>query len=232
MGEILLRLRQNETLIYLLLGGVVLFSVIKLLSVWRDWKSANFGLEKELTQRKASSTLTILLICVLLALAEFVLVSFVSPGLSNPRALATQTIDLMAVAPTKTSQPITPTSLDLVNVQPTATTSIASNGCQAGLLEWTYPVSGEKIKGTITLQGTVNFVNLGFYKYEYSQVGSDIWNPIAAGDSKIIKGDLGGPWNTTELIPGEYRLRLVATDNNNNPFPTCEITITVLQVDD
>jgi hypothetical protein len=232
MGEILRFLRQNETWIYILLGVVALFYVFRLLTARRDWKSANFGLEREMIQRRVNSSLTILLLCILFSLAEFVLISFVAPNMANTQKLATPTIDLMVTPTTSFGSLVVSTPMETPAFQPTPTLILILDGCKANLLEWTYPKSGDKIRGTVTLRGTVYFDNLGFYKYEYSQVGSDIWNPIAAGDQKIMDGDLGGPWNTAQLTPGDYRLHLVATDNNDNPFPVCEITISILIAED
>lgn len=231
MGEILRFLRQNESWIYLTLGVVVVLYLLRLFSAWRDWRAASFGLEREIVQRRVSSGVTILLLCILFGLTEFILVSFVAPNMANSQQLATPTIDLVITPTTSTSSFLVPTTLETQAFQPTATVALPSNGCVAHRLEWVYPQSGDKIKGSVTLKGTVNYDNLGFYKYEYNSVGSDVWNPIAAGDQKIVEEALGGPWNTAQLLPGEYRLRLVATDTNDNPFPACEITISILLPD-
>ena len=77
------------------------------------------------------------------------------------------------------------------------------------------------------LKGTVNVENIGFYKYEFALMGSDTWTTIAAGNT-IIKNDLlGGAWDTSALVPGDYELRLVVNDNENNPLPACMIQVTI-----
>jgi hypothetical protein len=88
-------------------------------------------------------------------------------------------------------------------------------------------VDGDKISGTVTLQGTVNVTDLGYYKYEYATAGSDTWTTIAAGNTKIVDQPLGGTWDTSELTPGDYQLRLVVTDHQNNQLPECTIQITI-----
>jgi hypothetical protein len=42
-----------------------------------------------------------------------------------------------------------------------------------------------------------------------------------------IDEELDGSWNTQALVPGDYRLRLVMTDNENQTLPACEITVRV-----
>jgi hypothetical protein len=68
---------------------------------------------------------------------------------------------------------------------------------------------------------------LGFYKYEYSPTGSERWTTIAAGNTIIIDEPLGGAWDTSDLIPGNYELRLVVNDNLNNALPACVIQVTI-----
>jgi len=73
--------------------------------------------------------------------------------------------------------------------------------------------------------------NLGFYKYVYNDLTSNLWVTIAAGDRVIVDQPLGGEgsgqWDTTTLTPGDYRLRLVVTDNVNNVFPACVIPVRI-----
>jgi hypothetical protein len=80
---------------------------------------------------------------------------------------------------------------------------------------------------TVELLGTVNIPNLGFYKYEFSEPGSDVWSTIAADNVAKVNGTIGY-WNTGQLTPGDYLLRLVVVDNQNNPFPACVIAVRVV----
>jgi len=101
-------------------------------------------------------------------------------------------------------------------------------GCIPDQLEWIDPQPGDEISGSIELIGTVNLPNLGFYKYEYRYQGDDIWTPISAGNKSVVEGALGGIWNTKQLQPGNYHLRLVVSDNMNNLVKPCEIEVKVL----
>jgi len=74
----------------------------------------------------------------------------------------------------------------------------------------------------------VNIPNFGFYKYEYQMQGEDLWTPISAGNKPVIEDSFGGRWNTEQLEPGTYSLRLVVLDNQNNLLQPCVIDVKVL----
>lgn len=225
-------LEKYEIWIYALLGIVLLFYLRKLALAAREWRIAQFGFEKVVAQRKISFALTLAMIFGLLMLAEFVLVSFVAPALPNPKSLATPTLDLLAT-PTATL-PVTalgdtPTPESIQSTPLVVTTE----GCIPGSIEWIYPQNGDEIQGTVNLNFIVNVDNLGFYKYEYVQAGSDEWTTIAAGDSPIVStpeatDEAQRTWNTTSLIPGDYQLRLVVADNENKTYPACTISVRII----
>ncbi len=58
-------------------------------------------------------------------------------------------------------------------------------------------------------------------------MGSEEWMTIAAGNEIKIDGELN-PWDTTSLTPGDYQLRLVATNNLGEALPPCIIPVRVL----
>jgi len=102
------------------------------------------------------------------------------------------------------------------------------SGCTAGEIEWIFPEEGGEVSEVVELIGTVNIPNLGFYKYEFSQMGSDNWITIAAGNEKKVDEPLGGIWNTSQLVPGDYNLRLIVTDSENQDLPACIISVRVV----
>ncbi len=78
----------------------------------------------------------------------------------------------------------------------------------------------------ITLKGVIEVQDFGFYKYEYSTPGSSTWMIIAANGTIDPEGTLG-LWDTSLLIPGDYLLRLVVTDNRSNVIGVCVIGVVV-----
>ncbi len=227
MEDILDFLQQHEIMIYALLGAVGLFYLRKLLIHWREWRIAIFGLERETAQRRLSASLSLFMLLALLGAAEFSIVTFVTPAYPQAFLLQTPTLNILAT-PTETLAAAETTPNMMVKAVIGTPVLIAGDGCVPGKLEWTDPVAGGEIGGVVELKGTVNVPNLGFYKYEFSQPDADAWVTIAAGDAIKQAESLGGMWNTGQLVPGDYRLRLVVSDNQNQTLPACEIPVRVV----
>lgn len=228
MEDLLRFLQTYEIWIYIVLGIFCLWFLTKVLAAWQEWRAAVFGIEREIAQSKFSAALTVMMLFILIGLAQFFLISFVAPSMPNVNIIATPTINYLAT-PFATLAASPTAGAQSTGIIPTL---IVSNqeGCVPGKLEWTYPKDGGQISGAVILKGTVQLANLGFYKYEYSQAGTSAWITIAAGNTNLTDGDLGGggAWNTASLIPGDYRLRLVAADNQNQAQPACVINIRIV----
>lgn len=227
MRELFPVLEAYEIWIYVLLGIALLVFLRKLAIAAREGRSAQFGFERIVAQRKLSFALTFVVIFSLLILAEFILVSFVAPALPSPKFLATPTLDLLAT-PMSTLPAPTFGSTPTVEAVKTTPLAVTAEGCLPGKIEWVYPQDGNDVQGIVNVRGTVNVENLGFYKYEYVQAGSTEWVTIAAGNVPVVDDELQGTWNTEQLIPGDYLLRLVVADNQNNLFPACTVAIRVI----
>jgi hypothetical protein len=229
MEELLPALQKYEVWIYSVLGVIALFYFQKLISAWKEWQGTVFGLERTVAQRRFSTALTVLVLLMLFVFVEFVIVSFVVPAYPQSLAMSTPTIDLLA------TQTVTlPSAVDSLSVQatpdvtPSPTVVVMEEGCEPGRIEWIFPEPGQEIRSTVELKGTVNVPNLGFYKYEFSRPGEDVWNTIAAGNQPKVEGGIGF-WNTSSLVPGDYLLRLVVSDNANELFPACIVPVRVIQ---
>jgi len=226
MEELLRFLEQYEAWIYALLGAVAFIYFRKLINDWQEWRNSVFGLERESAQRRLSTTLSVVVLIALLATAEFVLVSFVAPVYPGEIMLRTPTVNVL-VSPTEAFA--VAGESDAEEMTPLATQSaLETGGCSPGLLEWTYPTDGESVYGIVRLKGTANLNNMGFFKYEFSEVNSDNWVTIAAENNPRNDEELDGSWNTQTLLPGDYRLRLVMMDNENQNLPACVITVRVI----
>jgi hypothetical protein len=226
MEVILPYLKNYEGWIYAVLGIIALVYFQKLIVAWKDWQGTVFGLEREIAQRRFSTSLTILLLLVAFVLLEFLAVSFIAPSFPQSLSLPTATLDLLATS--TATLPVAASAATAV-VTPTPQSDIPQQtGCLPGQIEWQFPKSGQEISQTVELKGTVNIPNLGFYKYQYAKPGEDIWTDIAAGNQPKVNGQIGF-WNTSQLVPGDYRLRLVVLDNQNQAFPACEIQIRVVR---
>ena len=231
MEEVLRFLKTYEIPIYIIIGLGALWILRKMAVAWRELRGSLFGLERENAQRRFSSGLTGFAFMVLFAITEFILVSIVYPDFPNTQVLPTPTLQILAT-PTVTLQPVTATTPTVDDeLAPTVDVS-EPGGCVAGQVEWTFPEVGATVQGEVILRGTVNVPNLGFYQFEYTQPGSTTWTTIAAGESPITDQPMGGEgsgrWDTSELTPGDYLLRLIVRDNANNIFPACILNIRIV----
>ena len=228
MENILPALQQYELGIYALLGVVALVYFQKLVVAWREWRGALFGIERDIALRRFQTVLTVLILVVLFVMVEFVIVSFVLPAYPGSTALATPTLDVLATPTVTLAVRVGSLSSEKITPTPTPQPTVQPEGCIPGQIEWIEPTAGQEVSATVRLVGTVNVPNLGFFKYEYSEPGSDLWNTIAANNEPKVKGEIGF-WNTSQLQPNDYLLRLVVVDNQNQTLPVCIIRVSVAQ---
>lgn len=229
MSDVIQFLTQAEVWIYVLLGGVGLWYLRKLLLAWEEWRAAIFGLERENAQRHLNQAITGLVMLVLMGLVEFSVITFISPDYPGLNPLPTPTLNILA---TPTTTLVSPTSAP--GETPSAITPIPTftptpnqpNGCIPGQIELTDPKPGQELAVENKLIGTVNVPDFGFYKFEFSQPGSQTWFTISAGNQPVTNGELGN-WNTSQLTSGDYLLRLVVVDNKTQPFPACVVPVRI-----
>lgn len=222
MDLIFINLGRIFPVIYIALALGALFSTRYLLSAWREWRESYFGLEREIAMRKLSKWIGVTVLILVVACAEFSIITFVVPGLPASALLATPTLNILG-APTSLA-PVT-----TLNAQgtPVAVATIAgSAGCVPGRLEITSPRPGAEVSGIVEIIGSVDVGNFGFYKYEISLPGSDIWATIYAA-SDPHKNETLGSLNTSVFTPGDYLLRLVVTDNKGLALTPCIIPIRI-----
>ena len=227
MDELLRFFKHYELLFYILLGGIILVYVRKVFLAWREWSVALFGLEKEISQRKVNSGLTVVLISALFAIGLFVINTFVTPAVPGVFLMATPTVDLTSVPTEITATP----TLEIASSGLIPTVSaFLDKGCVPDQVGWSYPTDGEGISGQVVLEGTVNILNLGHYKVEYTLASEENWKALYAGRETVVDGPLGGYWNTSNLTPGEYKLRLSVFTNTSEALPECEIQVLIKAV--
>ena len=225
MIELLRFLTTYKEGIILILSVVALISLLRFARAWLGSRRASFGMEREVSQSQIRSSLTICALAVLLLITQLMLVSVISIKFPGVAQVATPTVSLI-ITPTT---PLTEVAGKVATMQGynITQTAMAATGCIPGQLEWTSPKPGDEVSGSVDLKGTINIRNLGFYKYEYQQIGKEEWIPIAAGSKAVVDEPLAGKWNTAQLVPGNYYLRLTVSDNQNNLLKPCVIEVKV-----
>jgi hypothetical protein len=225
MGTVFRFLANYEGLIYILLALGALFTVRQIIRSWYEVREAVFGLEREYAVRRLSQAIALTVFIGALFMLELIVASFLAPALPSAGNLATPTLDMIQNSGEPSLSEPSPAGTGFPPSNPLPET--LGNGCIPGQLTFTSPNPGQEVSGTVTLEGTANIENFGFYKYEVAPQGSDAWATISAGRGIVINGELG-LWDTSVLNPGDYALRLVATDNQGESTTPCMIPVRIL----
>jgi len=224
MLEIIRFFSNNLIWIYLLLTVGLIIVLSKLIRDVREKRNQVFGLEIEITHRRVVQSVASLIIITLLMIGEFIIIVFLSPGIPSISLVTTPTINPLLVP-----QSTLMIGQGTETIQPPGSNSSQTKviGCIPGQIMVKEPTGGQTITGKVTLVGTADIPNFGFYKYEYTSQENQTWSTILASRDPVIDGELGY-WDTTELTPGDYQLRLVVTDNNGNDLPACIVPVRIM----
>ncbi len=225
MEDILRYLKNYELAIYIILALVAVWQIRKFFLAWEELRAAAFGLERESAQSRLNRTAGVLVFLLMVAVFEYALVTFVVPNVEGANPLPSPTVDLLAT-PTSTLPPATPTSSTPQPVEGQAPEAESATGCVPGEVMISSPEDGETIRDIVEVMGTADIPDFGFYKFEVSKVDTQSWLTIQAQDEVKRKEKLGF-WDTTQIEPGPYDLRLVVFDNLGNQREPCVISIYV-----
>lgn len=216
-------LGTHEVLIYIVLSIGAMFALRWLWRSWREWRHAVYGLEREFALRRIAQSIAVLFFLFLLFAVELATAAFIYPNLPASYFMQTATPDFLAT-PTGTISPELATAIAMTP-RPSPVPEIGA-GCLAKQVEISSPEPGAEVRGTVEIRGTVSIPDFGFYKYEVSPAGAESWATIAAGRVTVVDASLG-QWDTSNLAPGDYDLRLVVSDNQGRGLPACLIRVRV-----
>jgi hypothetical protein len=217
-------LAEYELLIYILLGISLIVTFRWLWQAYFENRDAVYGLEQQVAIRHLTTAIGSIILIIMLATGELFITSFVVPTLPATTFLQTPTVYLL---PPAQGTPGTESSpLVVGTIVPGGISGSGTTGCTPDKLIITSPSPGQNIKGVVKLFGSVLIQDLGFYKLEFSPVGTENWATFFAGRTVPADHSIGA-WDTSQLLPGDYQIRLVATDNQGTAVPPCVITIHV-----
>lgn len=229
MEQVLQFFRTYEIWIYILLGLLMLWQMRKFALAWEELRGAFFGMEREAAQSRVNSAATMVVLLIIMAVAEFTVVTFIAPTVPGANPLPTSALNLLAT-PTTTLPPPTQNPNETPGITPTPGEVAAAEGCTVGQVNLTSPVNGEQISGSITIKGSASLPNFGFYTLQIAYPGDADWVPIQVGQQAVVN-DVLGAWDTSALNPGAYMLKLEVTDNVGDVLPSCTIQVTVETTD-
>ncbi len=218
-------LANYEGLIYILLSLGGLFAFRWSWKSWQEWRDSVFGLEREFAVRRLGQALMVSVLILFLFFGELFLASFVAPALPSTEILVQPTLSILnQTQGSLSSDP----AVALTLMTPVPGSALASaDGCVPGKIMLTSPETGQEVSGAVTLVGTVDVDNFGFYKFEVAPQGTEAWATISASRDLVKESDLGF-WDTSTLTPGDYQLRLEVTDSQGKAYSACIIPIRVI----
>jgi hypothetical protein len=225
MEQALQFFRDYEIWIYVILGLLGLWQIRKFALSWEELRGAFFGMEREAAQSRVNKAATLIVMFIIMAIVEFSLVTFVVPTVPGANPLPTSTLDLLAT-PTTTLPASTQSPGEIQEATPTPGEVVAAEGCSAGQINFISPANGSNVSGSVTISGSADVLNFGFYTLQIARPGDAIWLPIVVGQ-KPVKNDVLGTWDTSSLTPGEYMFKLEVTDNVGNVLDPCTIQVLV-----
>ncbi|HRQ33882.1 MAG TPA: hypothetical protein PLM89_12345, partial [Anaerolineales bacterium] len=219
-------LAAYEPLIYIALVIWGAFIVRAMIRAWIEWRNAVYGLEREFALQRLVRSVIFSVLALALIFAEFFIATFLVPALPASDVLPTATLDLRGV-PTNTLAPEAATQAALNPIEAAAAeVPSGMSGCDPKRIMLTAPKPGASVQGIVELTGTADIPNFGFYKYEISAMGTNIWATISAGNQPVVEGGLGA-WDTTTLSNGDYFLQLVLIDNAGETLEPCVVAVRI-----
>ena len=219
MGAIYRFLDTYSPLVYIALAIAGLYAFRRMWRTWREWRDAVYSLEREFALNNLGKATSFGFLVLLLFFAEFYVSTFIVPSLPATDILVTPTLDLLAT-------PVGTVSANGTVILETPQAQTGMSGCVPDEIMLTSPKPGEPISGTVVLTGTADVPNFGFYKFEFSPVGTDTWTTISAG-TEPVRDEKLGEWNTINRPNGDYFLQLVIIDNVGQTLEPCVIAVRI-----
>lgn len=243
MGGFFSLIENLATGLYVISGFLLVWNLRILWLARGELQYAQFGLEKELAERRGGKALTMVILMVEAIGAVWAISNISSPawseGLPYPTPTAMITfatgappgsgvgsgINIQNTGPTDIAIPATfaPPSTPQGTIGPRDSRS----GCDPSHAWIEYPANGMYIFQTEDIVGTASIDNFSKYRFEIRSIDSDQFSVLPDDHSTpVLNGKLGN-FVPFYLLPGEYRFRLVVFNTNSEVAARCEITVWV-----
>jgi hypothetical protein len=242
MGDFIDLIESISLGVYFICGFFLIWNLRSMMVARGEQNIARYQLEREFAERRGGRSLTFIILMTEILVFVWATTTLASPtwseGLTNRpdevetiRNFQTSTaardgsFDIESSGgPTAIIIPETaaPPSTLVGTVRP----SDQREGCDVDHAYIRYPVNGMVVSKYETVRGTANLDDFSKYRFEIKSIAATSAFSVISNDSTtpVIDGPLGAiePFN---LIPGEYRFRLVVFNTNNQMLAHCEITI-------
>jgi hypothetical protein len=238
--------------IYILAGGAALINLMLLLRARYRLRIAQFMLERELAERQGGYSFTRMVFAIQVMVAVWGINALGAPewraGLPEEE-LETDFSNFVTSTPAGGSAfnpadgfQIQDDGITIPQTAPPPSTpsgtiipSQERRNCVLDRAWIEYPDNGMVVFEAIPIRGTANIENFAFYRFEiraaqpgenFAPIGgveSDYQQPVRESNGVL------GQFTPYNFLPGEYRLRMVVFDTNNEAKANCEITIHIME---
>lgn len=223
MLEIIRFFTTYSVLIYLILLVAGIFAFRRILTGRKRTSESVYGLERETARRILAQGVTGLTLIIAFVIIEFIVTIILAPDSPAISMLYTRTINPLK-SPSST---FLPNNQEMtIEKTPEGSQNTLLKGCIPGQIMISDPKPAATIKGLVKIIGSANIPNFGFYKYEFSLTGVEDWRTVQANREIKVDSELG-QWDTREIGPGNYDLRLVVVDSQGNALPACVVPIVI-----
>jgi hypothetical protein len=229
MSEVVRFFQTYENVIYFILGVGMIIYGWRLWMAWQEMREAIFGLERTSSQTRLRRSAINMIVLLMIGLFIFSVVTFVAPVIVTDveRPLPTP---MLLLEPTEFAATTSAQEAELAAIAtatPLPTVAVITEGCKEGSVDITSPKSGEAISGVVTITGSANVPDFGFYKFEVARADEELWLTVQAGRTVVKDGELVKSWDTSLFLPGEYVIQLVVTDNNGESLEPCRVPVRI-----
>jgi hypothetical protein len=231
--------------IYVIAGLLLLWNIRSWFVSRGELRFAQYGLEKELAQRRGGRAVTLVLVMVELLIAVWAISTLAAPTWSDglpdtpavniaqdfftatpagdgelaidPNAPPTAGPGILATAP--------PPSTPVGTIGP----SDPRRGCDPDRAWIQIPGNGQYVFEEMDIIGTANVPNFSKYRFEIKGVAQNEFSLFPVDYTQPVVNNVLGRVLPTALLPGEYRFRLTVFNTNNDVTGQCEITIWITE---
>ncbi len=250
MGNLFFFIESVDIGLYIFIAVLFVWNIRSLVVAQHELREAQFGLEREMAQRRGGRSITLLFLSLELIVLVWAIATISAPtwrdglppdfkGEFDGTPFAT---DVPVAGEGFVVQARSTEDFSIVQTAPPPSTPsgtiIAPGGREGCIYDTAYiaiPDDGMRVFEPINIKGVADIDDFAFYRFEIRKSGTDgNFAPLPQDHVQpvpLTNGELG---ELGQLIPdlyldGEYRFRLVVFDTNSNPVASCEITIFISQ---
>ena len=234
MYEILNFLKTYEYAIYFVFGFATVLYLYSFIMAWMEIRASVFGLELVSAQRKLNRSAMGLFVLLFFTSVVFVLITFVSPVVTPELSVPEIDGSIASIATQQSVSGDTVYDGTTTHGLPTALPTVAlfEHGCIPGEIEITSPEVGETVRGVITVSGTVDITNFGYFKLDIAESQQELWATFQAGNLIVKDNILDDSFDSSLFTPGDYVIQLVIVDTEGEAQTPCRIPIIIAAPED